>query len=351
MKSYHASVGVRGDCLYCPLSLFIDSYWNCLVDCHHCYMRRLNRTWGSDLRLSDPEEIERKLHNGLSNPNPKTTLAWALKRKKTLRLGNKTDPYQPVENKHQITRDILKVLIRLRWTFVIQTHCTDLMERDEDLYHKAHGLGLLTLMPVISPGGDLDWEVLERKRTSPIPNRLQSLQRWIRKGWNVGVNGEPFIPGYHTPNQFQDMIRRLRSIGVPSYNTYNLHLNDYVAKRLAEIGLDIVRIWRMNQDSEWSKIQVQLCQIAKAEGIRLGCPDFVNTGPDWRERANTCCGINVPRPNRFTTHTWKRMLQRGVDPSEVERQTWEGIGDPKEGHNILTGQTGPHYTMRDAKLL
>ncbi len=350
-KTYGAAISIRGDCLNCPLPLSIDTYFNCLTDCHHCYSRRLNRTWGTDLRPADPDQVRKKLENGLKNKNPRSSLAWALYHKKTLRLGNRTDPYQDAEIEHKITRRVIKHLIDLEWTFVIQTKFLNNMLRDWDLLEKANDERLLTVMPVISPGGEYDWEVLERKRTSSIQIRLAVIKDMIEAGWNVGVNGEPFIPGLHTPTHFYLMIRRLKKVGVQSYNTYNLHLNDWNAKRMHSIGLDIEKIWRMNQDKNWAPIQKELCQIAQQEGMILGCPDFVNTGPEWVEQTNTCCGIQVPNPSKFNTHWWKKQLQKGHSPNKVLKQTWEGIGDEKLGESIVKGYTCGHYTMKDAKVL
>jgi len=350
MKTYKAAVGVRGDCLYCPLSLSIDSYWNCLVDCHHCWVRRLNHVWGTDLRPANPEDVERKLVNGLKNKNPHTTLAHALYRKKTLRLGNKSDPYQPAELQYEVSHQILQILIKLKWSFVIQTRFVNTLYRDEALLSSANEEGLLSIMPVISPGGDIDQELLERGRTPTIDKRLKYIKQYIKLGYNVGVNGEPFIPGFHTVSQFEDMVVRLKSIGVKSYNTYNFHFNDFVAKRLCNIGVDIEKIWKYNQDQHWKKIQQQLCDIAKKHDMLLGCPDFVNTGPEWKEKANTCCGINVPNPTRGNTHYWKRLLQKGYTPEQVLEKTWEGIGDKDLAQKILHGTKCDNYTMKDAGL-
>jgi len=350
-KTYKSAVGIRGDCLYCPLPFSIDSYWNCEADCHHCYLRKLNRTWGQDLRPADPEQIRRKLEAGLKNKNPKTSLANALRLKKTIRFGNKTDPFQPAEIKHKVSMRILQHLIDLNWTFVIQTHFLGNLVLCEPLLQEARDKKLLTVMPVISPGAEWDWETLERKRTTPIDKRFRIMRRWVRTGYAVGVNGEPFIPGLHTTEQFRDLLLRLKDIGVESYNTYNLHLNDHVAKRFHSIGLDIEKIWTMNQDRPWRKIQKKLCEIADDVGIRLGCPDFVNTGSDWKEQANTCCGINVPNPSLFNTHYWKSMLQAGHDKEHIENTTWEGIGNKEEGLKILTGKKGDFYTMKDAGVL
>ena len=107
----------------------------------------------------------------------------------------------------------------------------------------------------------------------------------------------------------------------------------------------------MNQDASWRKIQLRLCEIALKEGVRLGCPDFVNTGPDWKEQANTCCGVNVPNPSRFNTHFWKRRMQKGVSRKKIIKSTWEGIGDETLSDKILRGSECDFFTMRDAGVL
>ena len=57
----------------------------------------MNHTWGSDLRPLDVITFEKKLRNGLKNKNPKSPLAHCLSRKKTIRWGNKSDPFQKAE--------------------------------------------------------------------------------------------------------------------------------------------------------------------------------------------------------------------------------------------------------------
>jgi DNA repair photolyase len=348
-KSYQAAVGLRGDCLYCPLSLTVDAYWNCLTECHHCYMRRLNRTWGMDLRPSDPDDIYRKLYNGLNNKNPKSSLAWAIHLKKTIRFGNKSDAFQDADNEYIISKRILKVFNKLKWSYVIQTHFLHNMIKYDDIIYKSAKAGNVVIMPVISPGGSKDWDILERQRTTPLDMRIAIIKRLLKDGIPLGVNGEPFIPGYHTIKQFEDTIKLLKSIGVKSYNTYNFHFNDWVAKQLHSIGIDIEKIWYMNQDKEWKKILVQLLEISKKYDILLGVPDFVNTGWEWKEKANTCCGINVPNPTTFNTHYFKKLTQRGLSTKRVIKKTWENIGNKLDGESIILGTTKKMYTLKDIK--
>lgn len=346
---YKSAVGVRGDCLYCPLPLSIDSYWNCLTDCHHCYARRLNQVWGKDLRPADPEQVERKLQNGLKNKNPKSTLANALNKKITLRLGNRTDPYQKVERELRVSRRIQEILVKLEWTYVIQTKFLSNVLPDEDIMSEARDRNLLQIMPIITPGAENDWEILERGRTTPIPRRLRIIQRLVKKGYTIGVSGEPFIPGHHSPQQFKDTLKRLKDVGIKSYNIYNLHFNDHVAKRLHSVGLDIERIWHYNQDKNWHPILQELLDIAKKENIILGCPDFVNSGWDWKEQVNTCCGLHVQNPSLYNSHHWKLLIQEGVSREKIPDRTWQGVGDKEIGEKIIWGETCEFYTMKDVK--
>lgn len=341
-------ISIRGDSLYCPLSFSIDSYWNCEIDCAHCYLRRLNAVWGQDLRPLDVSNFERTLRNGLNNKNPKTPMAWALRQKKTFRFGNKTDPFQPAEAVHRVSQAVLEILHEFDWSVVLQTKNTGFLREYEELL-LSMGDNVI-LMPIISAGGEKDWEVFERRRTTPITERLECLRYFLGLGISVGVNGEPFIPGFHTVEDFQDTLRLVKSYGVRSYNTYNFHFTPFVAKRIFDLpGVDIERIWRMNQDVEWKKILPKLIDIAKAEDMVLGCPDFVNSG-SYRERSNTCCGINVPNPCTFNAITWKRRILSGEDREFVFRDSWDGVGDFDLGEKVFRGNTNEFYTLVDAKL-
>jgi DNA repair photolyase len=349
-KVYKSALGVRGDSLYCPLAFSLDSYFNCLVDCWHCYLRRLNATWGMDLRPADPEAVDRQLSNGLKNRNPQTPLAYCLTQKKTIRLGNKADPFQPAELTHGVSGRLLRVLFKHRWTYVIQTRFTaNLLPYESTLVRSAQ-YGLVKIMPVISPGWDKDWVLFERSRTTHPDERVHHIQAFQKKGIPCGVNGEPFIPGFHTLQDFERVIVFLKNHGITSYNTYNFHFNAFVARRIHENcpGVDIERIWYYNQDQQWRPILQKLIDIAKKYNMNLGCPDFVNSGKDYREPANTCCGLDVPNPCRFNTHNFKALAQDGTTAEEIISLTWDGTGDKSTGEKIIRGQKADFYTLKDA---
>jgi len=339
---------VRGDSLYCPLSFSLDSYGNCLTDCWHCYFRNLNYVWGQELKPLDIDGFEKKIINGLRNKNPKSSLAHCLAKKKTLRFGNKSDPFQEADLEYGISGRVLSILGKFKWSTVIQTKFTENLLRYFDIIveNKAHFI----IVPIVSPGFERDWRILERERTTHPWKRLQQLQLLKEYGLYVGVNGEPFIPGYHEISEFEEMLKMLKFFGINRYNTYNFHFNAFVARRLNSIGIDIERIWFYNQDAQWRIILRELIDLAEKYDIILGCPDFVNASLDYHQNCNTCCSVDVPNPTTFNTHTWIRMIQSGYALDEILDLTWDGIGDYEMGKRVLLGESSKFYTLKDAGL-
>ena len=67
MKKLKTPITIRGDCLYCPLPVSLDTYGNCLTDCWHCYFRRLNKVWGEELKPLDLSILKKKLEMSLNS--------------------------------------------------------------------------------------------------------------------------------------------------------------------------------------------------------------------------------------------------------------------------------------------
>jgi len=305
----------------------------------------MNRTWGQEQRVTDPENVRKKLTSGMNSKNPKTPLAHALKNKNTIRLGNKTDPFQNIEKTKRISSRIIGVMEDLDWSYVVQTKY---VANVVPVFHK---IKVGTLMPIVSPGLEMDWELFEKcKTTNPI-DRLRLLNVFNREhDIQGGVNGEPFIPGYHSERDFEQTLKLLKTYNIKSYNTYHLHFNDLVAKNFHEAGLDIELIWKMNQDENWKPILQNLIDLAKKYDIILGCPDFVNSGL-YQEKTNTCCGLNVPNPTKFTMIEWKKkMLWEGKTAQQAIDETWDGVGDRQEALDILTNKQKDMYTIKDIEI-
>ena len=157
IKEYKSALGIRGDMLYCPLPFYIDSYWTCEPNCRSCFARKLNRTWGWDFRVANPEKIKRRLTSSKLGTSP---LSVAIAKRKTLRFGNRTDPFQACEEKYRVSSDLLHFLLEeQKWETVIQT------KHPQRAWNMVHLNNYAIVLSVITVGLEKDWELLERKKT------------------------------------------------------------------------------------------------------------------------------------------------------------------------------------------
>ena len=339
MKRLKQGLTIRGDSLYCPLALGLDTYYNCEADCVYCFCRQLNAVWGADFRPLDMEHFERELERGLkSSPHSKSPLSQALRQRKTLRLGNKSDPFQPAEGIHHCTRRALELLAPLNWEVKVETKYTHWLQECSDLLVRMKAVITISL----SCGMERDWELLENKRVAPVQSRIEAARFFCAHGLQVGFIGEPFIPGWNTAQDFDAVLRRIKAAGVTRYNVYNLRLNAFVAKRLAQVpGLDIERVWTLNQDTAWRPQLLELLDIARRRGVKLGCPDFINSG-QYQNPANTCCGVDVRNPTTFNFIKWKEQWMAGGGSFTLEDldKSWDGVGDYELGRALWEGR-GP----------
>ncbi|HDH45454.1 MAG TPA: hypothetical protein ENG66_08780 [Thermococcus sp.] len=346
MKEFKNPISVRGDYLYCPLPLDLDTYWNCTTDCVHCYLRRLNYVWGKEQRALDPVKLEAKL-KAASQSKAKNDLAVMLRLKKTIRWGNKSDPFQVCEYRYGISVQVFRILKKLNWSFALYTKNVELMQKmlGDELWDE-WCLKNVSMLISVMVGQEYDWMKLENERCSSFANRLHFLARWLDKGGMGALICEPFIPGYHSISQWESLLKRAKMLGINRVNIYNFHFNAFVARRLHKRGIDIRRIWYYNQDQQWRPILKVLLRRAKDMGMIVGCPDFVNSG-DFVDECNTCCGVDVPNPCRFNTHHWKPMWLLGYEADDIIERTYEGYGDVEKAKQILQGQSKEFYTMKD----
>ena len=345
VKLYKSGLGVRADYLYCPLAFGLDAYWGCEFDCSFCYCRRLNRTWGQAIRPADVPGIQRKLLNPGKGSDPISVSARA---RKTLRLGNKSDLLQP-EAEREFGSPALALLRFLRdeaWEVKLETR-SPLLGASPYFDLLVDMKATITISIMI--GGSADHRAFAPRSAEPL-FLFRLAQEFRRRGHRVSVITEPFIPGYHTVEQWADFLDMVADYDLDAVNLYNLHFNDFVAKRIFDKpGVDIERVWMENEDEPWRRTLAQLIEIADAKEISLGMPDFVNSGR-YLERFNTCCAVDAVNPLVYNYPTFKRhILTTGSLSLEDLHSMFEGIGPPPE--ELFEDSKADHYGFRDMGLV
>ncbi len=172
-----------------PFGWSINPYRGCYHRCVFCYARRthtfLERSgigdWGSALsvKINAPRVLRREL----ANPRWKGD---------HVAIGTATDPYQPLEGRYRVTRDILVELARARTEAHLITR-SPLVVRDIDVLQelaRAAGAGICISLPTLD-------EELARKiepTVAPPRQRLRAVRMLADAGLRVGVAVAPILP-------------------------------------------------------------------------------------------------------------------------------------------------------------
>ncbi|GJD35665.1 PA0069 family radical SAM protein [Methylobacterium aerolatum] len=202
-----ASVIARNTSPDIPFDRSLNPYRGCEHGCIYCYARPTHAYLG----LSPGLDFESRL---VTKPDAARLLARELAapgyRPDTLALGTATDPYQPIEREHRLTRAVLEVLAQARHPVGITTK-SDLVLRDLDILAPmaARNLVLVAVsLPTLDPR-------LSRRLDPRAPRpdrRLAAMRTLTEAGVPVMVNISPIIPGL-TDHEIEALLEAARAHG------------------------------------------------------------------------------------------------------------------------------------------
>lgn len=179
----------RNDSPDIPFEQSLNPYRGCEHGCVYCYARPAH----AYMDLSPGIDFETRL---FAKPDAAALLRRELAapgyRCRPLALGANTDPYQPIERRWRITRQVLEVLVETRHPFIVVTKSA-LVERDLDLIAPAAAAGLAEVHVSVTT---LDRGLARRlePRAAAPDRRLQTVARVAAAGVRVGVLFAPVIP-------------------------------------------------------------------------------------------------------------------------------------------------------------
>jgi len=174
----------------------INPYVGCEHGCAYCFARFMiryagaNEGWGQfvNVKVNAPHVLERQLRTA---------------RKGLVLLSSVTDPYQPIESKHQLTRRILERLIAADFPLSILTK-SSLVLRDIDLIRKFSksevGLTITTLDEEVASNFE--------PKASPIKARLETLKTLSSSGIETYAFIGPILP-HITEESLEELVTRL----------------------------------------------------------------------------------------------------------------------------------------------
>lgn len=212
-----------------PFTQSINPYRGCEHGCVYCYARPghayVNHSPGLDFetRLYYKRDAASLLEKELRSRSYRCS---------PIALGANTDPYQPIERKYRVTRDILESLSACNHPATIVTKGAALIERDIDLLAD---MASRSLMAVFISVTTLE-ESLKRRlepRAAAVGARLRTIRRLAGAGIPVGVMMAPVIPAL-TDHELERIMQRAAEAGAVAAGYVMLRLPHEVAPLFRE---------------------------------------------------------------------------------------------------------------------
>ncbi len=283
------SVISRNDSPDIPFTQSINPYRGCEHGCIYCYARPshayLDLSPGIDFetRLFYKADAARLLRAELARPGYRCD---------PIMLGANTDPYQPVEKRLGVTREILQVLLETRHPVTVITKGT-LVLRDLELLREFAAMNLVRVTVSLTT---LDPELkrtLEPRAASPQA-RLRVISELAHAGVPVGILAAPLIPAVNDA-ELEQLLSAAAAAGATRAG--------YVLLRLPYEVKDLFRAW-LEQHMPL-RAQHVMSLVQQARGGRDNDPRFGmrmrGTGP-WAdmlrarfELARKRLGLNADR--------------------------------------------------------
>ena len=185
----------------------INPYRGCEHGCIYCYARPTHCYLGHSAGLDFETKLYAKtnaaelLEKELANPRYQP---------KVIALGANTDPYQPIEREHCITRAILEVLEKSRHPVGIVTK-NALVTRDIDILSRMAERGLVKVAVSITTLDRRLARAMEPRASTP-PKRLEAVRALSTAGVPVSVMMAPIIPALND-SEIETLLAAAREAG------------------------------------------------------------------------------------------------------------------------------------------
>jgi DNA repair photolyase len=274
----------------------INPYRGCEHGCVYCYARPSHAYLGLspgldfETRLYFKPEAARLLERELSKPGYRPA---------RVQLGANTDPYQPVERRLRITRQVLEVLARFNHPLGITTKSV-LVARDIDILAPMAERNLVVVAISVTTLDRRLARAMEPRASTP-ERRIDAIRQLATAGVPVIVGAAPMIPGLND-HELEAILQRAAEAG--AWNAY------YTALRLPLEIKDLFREWlAAEQPGRAARVMSLVRQMR-------GGKDY---DAQWGKRMRGEGPIAELLSRRFRLARRRFGLERPVGPLDLQR--------------------------------
>ena len=202
------SIIAKNDSPDLPFDQSVNPYRGCEHGCIYCFARPTHSYLGLsagldfETKLFAKPDAAKLLEREIAKPNYEV---------KTLAIGTNTDPYQPIEKKYRIMREILEVLDAASHPVTIITKSA-LVMRDIDILGRMAERGLARVAISVTTMDRALARTME-PRASSTTRRLEALRALSLAGIPTTVMVAPVVPGL-TDHEIERILDAAAAQGV-----------------------------------------------------------------------------------------------------------------------------------------
>lgn len=219
----------RNDSPDIPFDRSINPYRGCEHGCVYCFARPTHAYLG----LSPGQDFESRL---FAKPKAAQLLAQELRKPgyvaRSMALGTNTDPYQPIDEKYQVTREILKVLRDFKHPVGIVTKSNRVL-RDIDILSDMAKDNLARVAISVTTLDRKLARAMEPRAPTP-ERRLEAIRELAAAGVPTAVMAAPMTPALND-HELEGILERASEAGARQAG--------YVVLRLPLEIKDLFREW------------------------------------------------------------------------------------------------------------
>lgn len=225
---------IAGYCTCLPKYNLNTYLGRCAHHCIYCYAVKFPSFIG-------PPSPRLKLLDQIEN------MAVATQRKLPVMMSDCTDPYQPLEKKHKITRGCAEVLAKHHFPLLIVTK-SDLVTRDLDILGRTPTVVSITVTTLREDIASF----IEPHAPSP-DRRISALQKVAEKGIPAVARIDPIIPTINDDEKdFERLVSTLADIDVKQVTIATMKPVKGFFSTLKQLNPDVYdRLFQNYADGKW----------------------------------------------------------------------------------------------------
>ncbi|EKD28343.1 MAG: radical SAM protein [uncultured bacterium] len=240
----------------------INPYKGCEYGCLYCYVRNnknvktKKQPWGS--YVESRINIIEKLKDELKHKHLKRVL-----------IGSTTEPFQPIENKYKLTREILKILTEHKIYYTILTRSPDILQTIDILKE-----GFCENIYFTVNHFDARLKALFENKAPDFAQRIEAINTLSSSNLPVVPYFSPILPFISGYKRFLEEISIVKRIEFECLN-FNIPEFDSIIEVVKSIYPGFEKnYFKMRNDERyfievWDKIENEIFQLCKTKNISI----------------------------------------------------------------------------------